>query len=452
MQVSVAFVGQEGCTSEIVRRKQFRQIVIRSPNGIACFLYSSVKPKHGRFPVIQYLRSVAFLTLIVLGFTMAGQLQAKDAYALTYGDTIQISINGPAAMDKEVMVGSDGTIVFPYFGRFEAVGKTLASLQEEIFAREDLTTIRQVTPDGSEFWLKLRPAELSLDIAEYRPVFVQGAVETPGSLRFSPGLTVRQAIAASGGVLRVNDTDFVQQRKATVLATIEQARSQIQTRKDILRVLNSRLEPNPELAIEDKPARQSQLALVIADLQSSRDALLEEERTANRQVQSLLTDRLETLDERRKEEETLVLLNQERVARNRALTDRGLMVEDRRNEAERALSTANVRAFETDDDLARVQIESARISVQDNLQSQKSKLSLLEQIERLELEVEDLSSLIAARELELRELLGFIDEANVASEFVFYLYSAATGALGERVTPDARMAPGDVLDIKFKRE
>ena len=321
-----------------------------------------------------------------------------------------------------------------------------------LFRSEDLTTIRQVTPDGSEFWLKLRPAELSLDIAEYRPVFVQGAVETPGSLRFSPGLTVRQAIAASGGIIRVNDTDFIQQRKATVLATIEQARSQIQTRQDILRVLNSRLEPNPESPIEDKTGQQSQLSLVIADLQSSRDALLEEERTANRQVQSLLIDRLETLGERRKEEETLVLLNQERVARNRALTDRGLMVEDRRNEAERALSTANVRAFETEDDLARVQIESARISVQDNLQSQKSKLSLLEQIERLELEVEDLSSLIAARELELRELLGFIDETNVAGEFVSYLYSADTNELGEKVAPDVRMEPGDVLDIKYNRE
>ena len=452
MQVSVAFVDQEGCTSEIVRRKQFRQIEIKSPNGRPCFSNSSAKAKYGRFPVIQFFRFVAFLTLTVLGVTVADQLQAEDAYTLTYGDAIQISINGPAAMDKEVMVGSDGTIVFPYFGRFEAVGKTLASLEEEIFAREDLTTIRQVTPDGSEFWLKLRPAELSLDIAEYRPVFVQGAVETPGSLRFSPGLTVRQAIAASGGIIRVNDTDFIQQRKATVLATIEQARSQIQTRQNILRVLNSRLEPNPESPIEDKTGQQSQLSLVIADLQSSRDALLEEERTANRQVQSLLIDRLETLGERRKEEETLVLLNQERVARNRALTDRGLMVEDRRNEAERALSTANVRAFETEDDLARVQIESARISVQDNLQSQKSKLSLLEQIERLELEVEDLSSLIAARELELRELLGFIDETNVAGEFVFYLYSADTNELGAKVTPDVRMEPGDVLDIKYNRE
>jgi polysaccharide export outer membrane protein len=43
------------------------------------------------------------------------------------------------------------------------------------------------------------PEEISVDIAEYRPVYVSGDVSKPGELAYRLGMTVRQAVALAGG-------------------------------------------------------------------------------------------------------------------------------------------------------------------------------------------------------------------------------------------------------------
>ena len=43
------------------------------------------------------------------------------------------------------------------------------------------------------------PEEITVDIAEYRPVYVSGDVSKPGELAFRLGMTVRQAVALAGG-------------------------------------------------------------------------------------------------------------------------------------------------------------------------------------------------------------------------------------------------------------
>ena len=43
------------------------------------------------------------------------------------------------------------------------------------------------------------PEEITVDIAEYRPVYVSGDVSKPGELGYRVGMTVRQVVALAGG-------------------------------------------------------------------------------------------------------------------------------------------------------------------------------------------------------------------------------------------------------------
>src|SRR5690606_5006802 len=43
---------------------------------------------------------------------------------------------------------------------------------------------------------------VSVDVSEWRPIFVVGAIDKPGVFAFRPGMTALQALALSGGLYR----------------------------------------------------------------------------------------------------------------------------------------------------------------------------------------------------------------------------------------------------------
>jgi polysaccharide export outer membrane protein len=52
---------------------------------------------------------------------------------------------------------------------------------------------------GADGMQVIEPDEISLEVAEYRPVYLTGDIARPGELAFRPGLTVRRAVAIAGG-------------------------------------------------------------------------------------------------------------------------------------------------------------------------------------------------------------------------------------------------------------
>ncbi|TXN21504.1 hypothetical protein FV217_14225 [Methylobacterium sp. WL9] len=120
-------------------------------------------------------------------------------YRLAAGDTINVFIAGVPNSDWKVTVGGDGRLMVPLAGMFEATGVSLDKLRGSIRTALSKRNIRYITHDGHEVFLTLSPDDVIVDVAAYRPVYVAGAVATVGPLPFRPGLTVRQAVAASGG-------------------------------------------------------------------------------------------------------------------------------------------------------------------------------------------------------------------------------------------------------------
>ena len=76
----------------------------------------------------------------------------------------------------------------PQIGVFDAKNKTTQDLSREIRS--------SVETKGEKL------GDFSIDIERYRPFYVAGLVEHPGSYEFLPGLTVLQAVALAGGLRR----------------------------------------------------------------------------------------------------------------------------------------------------------------------------------------------------------------------------------------------------------
>ena len=140
----------------------------------------------------------AFVLATILGSSGAG---AEDAYHLVAGDVVAVSVAGFPDLSREAEVQLDGSISLPLVGEVAAAGRTLTDVREAIRASIASKVVPVYTSDGEKHLRIVSRDDVSAWIAEYRPLFVSGEVARPGEFRFRPGITVRQAIAAAGGVV-----------------------------------------------------------------------------------------------------------------------------------------------------------------------------------------------------------------------------------------------------------
>jgi protein involved in polysaccharide export with SLBB domain len=108
--------------------------------------------------------------------------------ALGVGDVFEVRVYGEGDLTAKYSVAEDGTIDFPLIGQLQVEGMkppdAAAMIEKKLVEREIL-----------------RSPHVSIFVEEYRSkrVTVLGAVSTPGSYPFTPGMTVMQAISQAGG-------------------------------------------------------------------------------------------------------------------------------------------------------------------------------------------------------------------------------------------------------------
>lgn len=121
-------------------------------------------------------------------------------YQLSPGDAVEIGIASIPTRTQRAVVQMDGTIALPEVGMISVVGLTPTELQTRVEAIVATKTFHLRLADGREQMIVIRPSDVTAVIAEYRPIYVTGDVLTPGQQTYRPLMTVRQAIAVSGGL------------------------------------------------------------------------------------------------------------------------------------------------------------------------------------------------------------------------------------------------------------
>jgi protein involved in polysaccharide export with SLBB domain len=109
-------------------------------------------------------------------------------YRLGPGDRVSIKVFGQQDISGEFEISATGQLSLPLVGQVNGAGRTLAELQQLITER--LAEKYLVNP------------QVAIQVTNYRPFFILGQVNKPGSYPYQAGLTVRQAVAISGGYTR----------------------------------------------------------------------------------------------------------------------------------------------------------------------------------------------------------------------------------------------------------
>jgi len=138
-------------------------------------------------------------TPLLLGALVSWSVPARAEYHIEAGDTLEIAVAGMPDWRQRIQVQLDGAISYPLVGTLVVSGLTPTEVRTKIRGILPTKVFRQSTPDGGEHVVLLDGDQVTVNVVEYRPVYVNGDVSRPGVQAYRPLMTVRQAVALSGG-------------------------------------------------------------------------------------------------------------------------------------------------------------------------------------------------------------------------------------------------------------
>jgi polysaccharide export outer membrane protein len=110
---------------------------------------------------------------------------APESYRLGAGDRVRVSVFGEKDLSGTFEVASDRTMALPLIGSVDAGGLT---------ARELESLVEQKLLDGY-----LKEPRVNAEVVNYRPFYIIGEVQKPGSYAYVSNITVLNAVAMGGG-------------------------------------------------------------------------------------------------------------------------------------------------------------------------------------------------------------------------------------------------------------
>jgi protein involved in polysaccharide export with SLBB domain len=153
--------------------------------------------------VLQY---VAWLVSLVVFFACSGPRPGPPknlpapvlSTVVGPGDVFEVSVLGEKDLQKEYRVQPDGTIDFPYLDRIKVAGlepQQIEELLKQKFVEKKILQDPQIT--------------LMMKMYGSKKVSVLGAVQKPGSLPWTEGMKLVDAISLAGGFTALADSNHV---------------------------------------------------------------------------------------------------------------------------------------------------------------------------------------------------------------------------------------------------
>ncbi|TIP29471.1 MAG: sugar ABC transporter substrate-binding protein [Mesorhizobium sp.] len=257
------------------------------------------------------------------------QLAAADEYRLGSQDKLTIrvaewqTVEGTfrdwTAVNGEYTIGPAGTLSVPFVGEMPASGKTTS----EIAAAISQALQRKLA-------LADRP-EASVEMAQYRPFYISGEVETPGQYPYVPDLTVLRAMSIAGGVRRAEG-----QRYARDMINAKGEFDVLQDQRVRLIVRRARIEAQiadkPTFDVPKEVADDPKLESIVADemaILTADQKNLKLRLQALDDLKKLLQSEIDSLQKKIVNQQRQVDLAKEQLSGIGSLAQKGLVVNTR---------------------------------------------------------------------------------------------------------------------------
>lgn len=399
------------------------------------------------------------LAALLVGAVLALPLPAAaEGYRVVMGDVLRVAVFQWPEYSGETRVDDSGMISLPALGRLAVEGLTLEKIEQRII--EKLATFTEI-PN----------VRVVVEVAEYRPLSVLGAVNEPGRYPYSSGMTVLDAVAVAGGFLRPQTKDDALRRLVESTEGRERLdvltfqlwvaiarRSRLLAEKDGLETVAF----PPEL-IEFQAANDSTtISEREQEIFAARKSSLENQIDILKKQSSILKSEIRTLDQHRTEIKRSVSFLEEELKNQSSLLDKGLArrltvisVEKQLTDMQGEYRQSVVSSMKAKKELSDIDKEifliknERRAEISERLISVESEISIL--LKRIEYQKALLyDSAVSA--FAPNNATGGAPESGTGIEYVILRNDPETGrSIVEGVTENMPIMPGDVLRVLIAR-
>ena len=394
--------------------------------------------------------------LCALGMTVLPIRATADDYRLGPQDKLRIKVvewrAGSAeyfdwgVFANEYAVSASGTVSLPLIGSLPATGRTT-----EEFAASVAETLQK------RAGLSRRP-EASVEIVQYRPIYVVGTVQHSGEYPYRPGLTVLQAVGLAGGVFQQAGMESGRMEKDRIAAQGAHEIARLEARRLLVRRarLAAELDETMQIATPEELRNDSDVARLIADetaVKNARSEALKSQLLAYSEIRSLFSREVEALEQKIEVQNRQIALARREQQTISALVSKGLAVTSREFGLERTLADLESKLLDYTTAVlrARQEISKAERAADDLKAERKAKIVA---------EKQDTEAQIDQSKARLATALSLISEATVATPqllldklpakptTVFSIIRRVVGNTVKSVVDDTAMIePGDVVQV-----
>ncbi|WP_246704570.1 polysaccharide biosynthesis/export family protein [Rhizobium sp. P32RR-XVIII] len=253
--------------------------------------------------------------------------------------TAEGSIRDWSVVSGDYTVGPAGNLSLPFVGDLPASGKTTDAIAQEIGVALQ-----------KQFGLKDRPSA-SVELAEFRPVFLTGDVDKPGEYPFAPNLTVVKAVSLAGGLHRADAgqrfaRDFINAKGDAVVYTTEKNRLLARKARLQAEIAGQETIDMPK-ELKDLPEAKALLASETA-LMSTRKKRLTLQLQGLEDLKSLLQSEIESLAKKTETQTRQLELAKEDRDKVENLAEKGLALSARKMASEQRAADIEATLLDID--------------------------------------------------------------------------------------------------------
>jgi polysaccharide export outer membrane protein len=355
----------------------------------------------------------------------------------------------------------DGSVSVPLIGTITMAGLTASEARMRIKSALATKVVEQRMSNGREVYFSVGLDEVTVSIAEYRPVYVGGAVSRPGEQIYRPQMTVRQALASAGGISALDGSsrsrsqrDVLELHSNYLAAWFDFAGAQLKAAR-----LKAELEKSKDfdvISLEGSPIPKESIADLAAlerNQMMARNSDFEQEKAFLAKSMIKADEHIALLTNQLLAETDGLETDEQEVKRVMDLFDKRSVTMTRVIEARRSLLLSSTRKLQTSSQLMQVKRQRAELERQsEHIESQR-KLDLLAEIQKTNIVVNSLRNKMQgiSEMLRLASNTTMGDPMAMTPQIVVHRSTTSSGIM---VTSDLEreLEPGDVVEVSFKSE
>lgn len=413
---------------------------------------------HKGLPVLGWnIRGVARMSALAIAISMSGfhgafageyTLGAMDKLRIRVAEwqTAEGSVRDWSAVSGDYTVGASGAISLPFLGSMPASGKTTSEIADEVGLQ-----LQKL------FGLPDRPSA-SVELAQYRPIYLAGEVQTPGEYPFAPEMTVLKAVSLGGGLRRAENgqrfaRDFINAQGESTVRLTERNRLLVRRAR-----LQAEIAEKTEIAMPGELKGVAEAADLLESekaLMVSRDKRQKLQLTALAELKALLQSEIDSLGKKSVTQTRQLDLVIEDKGRVDVLAEKGLALSARKLAVEQRI--ADLQAALLDIDTASLKAKQAVSQAsqdETNLRNDWD-AQLAQELQNTEAELDTLAlKLITSRDLMTEALVQSADASLTPKpgRAVDINYSIIRQKDGKSTTIAANegtpIQPGDVVKVE----